>query len=225
MSIVLYTLDWVPDFPRGFVRDLRVRWVLEETGHPYEVATVPMGPKSAKHRAIQPFGQVPAIRDGDLTLFESGAIVLHLTEGTPLLPERRRAEVTQWLIAALNTVETASGGWMGMVLAERMPKVFGPPSSPEAIEHARRTMNGKLSALERVMKDRDWIAGDFSAADIIMVDVLRIPEAEDQLNDHPALTDYVARATARPAFGRAMIDHMAHWQAADAAREMNSVSA
>ena len=119
MSVVLFTLDWVPDFPRGFVRDLRVRWALEETGRPYEVATVPMAEKSDAHRALQPFGQVPAIRDGDLTLFESGAIVLHLAEGTPLLPEGRRAEVTQWLIAALNTVEFASSVWMSMLLAGR----------------------------------------------------------------------------------------------------------
>jgi len=221
MSVVLYTLDWVPDFPRGFVRDLRVRWALEETGRPYEVATVPSDPKSDEHRAIQPFAQVPAIRDGDLTLFESGAIVLHLAEGTPLLPEGRRAEVTQWLIAALNTVEIASSAWMEMVLAGRWPEIFGPPSPPEAVEHARRTVNAKLDALERVMADRDWIAGDFSAADIIMVDGLRVIGAEGQLTDHPALTGYVARATTRPAFGRAMADHMAHWQAADDARQMS----
>lgn len=220
MGVVLYTYDWVPDVPRGFVRDLRVRWALEEVGRPYEVATVPTGPKSDAHRALQPFAQVPAIRDGALTLFESGAIVLHLAEGTPLLPEGRRAEVTQWLIAALNSVEAASGAWMGMVLAGRWPEIFGPPSPPEAVEHARRAMMDKLGGLERVMQDRDWIAGDFSAADILMVDVLRIPEAEDQLTDHPALTGYVARATARPAFAKAMADHMAHWQAVDTARDM-----
>lgn len=218
MTVILYTYDWLPEFPRGFVRDLRVRWVLEEIGRPYEVATVPVHPKSDGHRAMQPFAQVPVIEDGDLTLFESGAITLHLAEGTPLLPAGRRAEVTQWLIAALNSVEIASGGWMGMVLAGRMPEVFGPPSPSEAVEHARETMNARLDALERRMQDRDWIAGVFSAADIIMVDVLRIPYAEDQLNDYPALTGYVARATARPAFRKAMTDHMAHWQAADAAR-------
>ncbi|WP_297977489.1 glutathione S-transferase family protein [uncultured Amaricoccus sp.] len=193
MSVVLYTLGWVPDFPCGFVRDLRVRWTLEEILRPYKVATVPSDPKSDEHRAIQPFGQVPAIRDGDLTLFESGAIVLHLTEGTPLLPEGRRAEVTQWLIAALNTVEIASSGWIGMVLAGRWPEIFGPPSPPEAVEYARRTVIARLDALERLMADRDWIVGDFSAADIIMVDTLRVIEAEGELTDHPALTSYVAR--------------------------------
>lgn len=218
MTVILYTYDWLPEFPRGFVREFRVRWVLEEIGRPYEVATVPASPKSDAHRALQPFAQVPAIRDGDLVLFESGAILLHLAEGTPLLPADRRAEVTQWLIAALNTVEIASGGWMGMVLATRMPAFFGPASTPEAVEHARRTMRNKLDAMETLMTDRDWLAGRFSVADIMMVDVLRVPQAEGQLGDYPALTDYVARATSRPAFEQAMADHMDHWRRADAAR-------
>lgn len=222
MSIVVYTYDWLPEFPRGFVRDLRVRWVLEELGRPYEVATVPLSPKSDAHRAMQPFAQVPVIRDGELTLFETGAILLHLAEDTPLLPSNRRAEVTQWLIAALNSVEMVSGVWISMMLAARISEAFGPPSTPEAMEFARRNMHARLGALERRMQDRDWIAGAFSVADIMMVDVLRVPRAEAQLNDHPALTDYVARATARPAFRKAMADHMAHWQAADAAREAAS---
>ncbi|MGB3387677.1 MAG: glutathione S-transferase family protein [Pseudaminobacter sp.] len=222
MSVLVYTYDWLPEFPRGFVRDIRVRWALEEIGRPYEVATVPVFPKSDAHRAMQPFGQVPVIEDGGLTLFESGAILLHLAEGTPLLPSDRRAEVTQWLIAALNSIEIATAGWMGMVLAERMPDVFGPPSTPAAVEHARRNMMGKLDALEKRMVDRDWVAGAFSVADIMMADVLRIPEAEDQLSSYPALTDYVARATARPAFKKAMADHMAHWQAADVARDASA---
>lgn len=219
MTVILYTYDWLPEFPRGFVREFRVRWVLEEIGRPYEVATVPASPKSDAHRALQPFAQVPAICDGDLVLFESGAILLHLAEGTPLLPADRRAEVTQWLIAALNTVEIASGGWMGMVLATRMPAFFGPASTPKAVEHARRTMRNKLDAMETLMTDRDWLAGRFSVADIMMVDVLRVPQAEGQLDDYPALTGYVARATCRPAFEKAMADHMDHWRRADAARE------
>lgn len=218
MTVTLYTYDWLPEFPRGFVRDFRVRWVLEETGRAYQVDTVPAQPKSDAHRAIQPFAQVPMIRDGDLSLFESGAILLHLAEGSPLLPDTRRAEVTQWLIAALNTVEVASGFWMQMVLAQRMPEIFGPPSGSEAIAHARQGMNGRFDALEQLLSKRDWIAGDFSVADIMMVDVLRVPEAEDALAAYPALTAYVAHATARPGFKKAMADHMAHWRAADTAR-------
>ena len=219
MSVILYTYDWLPEFPRGFVREFRVRWVLEEIGRPYAVATVPAERKSDEHRAMQPFAQVPVIRDSGLTLFESGAIALHLAEGTPLLPADRRAEVIQWLIAALNTVEIASGRWMGMVLAARMPQVFGPASTPEAVDHARQGMRSQLDALETLMADREWLAGGFSVADLMMVDVLRIPSAEGELGDYPALAAYVARAAARPAFERAMADHMEHWRRADAARK------
>lgn len=224
MTVTLYTYDWLPEFPRGFVRDLRVRWALEETRRPYRVKTVPVHPKSDAHRALQPFAQVPVIRDGDLTLFESGAILLHLAEGTALLPEAHRAEVAQWLLAALNTVEIASGFWMQMVLAQRMPDVFGPPSGPEAVAHARQGMNNRLDALDRLMAEREWIAGGFSVADIVMVDVLRVPEAEGALADHPSLKTYVGRATARPAFRKAMADHMAHWRAADAVRGVSETA-
>lgn len=105
MTLTIHTYDWVPDFPRGFVRDIRVRWLAEELGLPYRVATVPLQPRSDAHRAMQPFGQVPILTDGDTILFESGAIVLHLAEGSALLPAERRAQITQWVIAALNSVE------------------------------------------------------------------------------------------------------------------------
>jgi glutathione S-transferase len=218
MSIILYTYDWVPEFPRGFVRDLRVRWACEEIGRDYQIDKVPLHPKSQEHRTMQPFGQVPVIRDGDLVLFESGAILLHLAEDTPLLPKDRRAVVTQWLIAALNSVEAASGRWLQMTLAERLPEIFGPPSTAEAITFARGNMLRKLDAVESRMVERDWIAGGFSVADIMMVDVLRILESEGVLSNYPALAVYVARATARPAFQKALADHMAHWQAAEEAR-------
>lgn len=214
--VTIVTYEWLPEFPRGFVRDIRARWAAEEAGIPYAVETVPVGPKSSAHQRMQPFEQVPVLRDGDLTLFESGAIVLHLAKDTPLLPEARRSEITQWLIAALNSVEVATGRWALMQMAEGLPDIFGPPSPPEVVEHARKGMNGRLDALERVLADRDWVAGDFSAADIMLADVLRIPASMKMLAGYPVLTDYVARATARPAFQKALADHMAHWQAADA---------
>lgn len=214
--LTLFTFDWVPEMPRGYVRDIRVRWLLEEIGRPYRVETVPLRDKTPGHFALQPFGQVPFLRDGDLTLFESGAIVLHLAKDTPLLPEARRSEITQWLIAALNSVEVATGRWALMQMAEGLPEIFGPPSPPEVVEHARKGMNGRLDALERVLADREWVAGDFSAADIMLADVLRIPASMKMLAGYPVLTDYVARATARPAFQKALADHMAHWEAADA---------
>lgn len=220
MTLTLYTFDWVPEFPRGFVRDLRVRWLLEEAGRPYRVDTVPLQPKSDAHRAMQPFAQVPVIRDGAMTLFESGAILLHLAEGTSLLPTERRDEVMQWLFAALNTVETATGSWVKMRLAQRYADAFGPPYPHETMEHAKQHMNGRLETIERLMSERDWIAGNFSVADIMMVDVLRLPEAEGALEPYPVLTSYIARATARPAFRKALADHLAHWHAADAARKV-----
>lgn len=224
MSIILYTYDWVPEFPRGFVRDLRVRWTCEEIGRAYRTDTVPLHPKSEEHCTMQPFGQVPVIRDGELVLFESGAILLHLAEDTPLLPTDGRAMVTQWLIAALNSVEAASGHWLQMALAERLPEIFGPPPAAEASAFARQNMRRKLDAVESLMAERDWIAGAFSVADIMMVDVLRILESEGELSTYPALAAYVARATARPAFQRALADHMAHWQAAEEARAMRGTA-
>lgn len=216
MTLTIYTLDWVPDFPRGFVRDMRARWVAEEIGRPYQTATVPLQPKSDAHRAMQPFGQVPIITDGDLTLFESGAIVLHLATGSPLLPETRRPEITQWAFAAMNSIEPPISGWMNTQLAEAQPEFFGPPYPPEVVTHLRQGMDAKLQPLEQLLADKDWIAGDFSAADILLADTLRL--AGDGLGDYPILTAYIARATARPAFQRAMDAQMAHWAAADAAR-------
>ena len=216
MTLTIYTLDWVPDFPRGFVRDMRARWVAEEIGRPYQTATVPLQPKSDAHRAMQPFGQVPIITDGDLTLFESGAIVLHLATGSSLLPEARRPEITQWAFAAMNSIEPPISGWMNTQLAEAQPEFFGPPYPPEVVTHLRQGMDAKLQPLEQLLADKDWIAGDFSAADILLADTLRL--AGDGLGDYPILTAYIARATARPAFQRAMDAQMAHWAAADAAR-------
>src|SRR6201986_5667098 len=109
-DLTLTTFDWVPELPRAFVRDLRVRWALEEAGLPYRVASVPFGDRKAEHFAHQPFGQVPWLTDGDISIFESGAILLHLAErSAALMPgdARGRAEVTKWLFAALNSVEMA----------------------------------------------------------------------------------------------------------------------
>ncbi len=221
-ELTVYTYDWLPEFPRGFVRDFRVRWAAEEVGRPYHIATVPSHPRSDAHRAMQPFAQVPMITDGDLTLFESGAIVLHLAEGSPLLPAAKRSEVTQWVIAALNSVEPRIGSWMTAQLAKSMPQIFGPPAPAELEAHLMTGMQGRLSALEGLMADREWITDDFSAADILLVDVLRPAQNEGALEGFPALTAYVERATARPAFQRAMKDHMAHWAAADAARQSSN---
>lgn len=212
--VTIITYDWVPDFPRGYVRDMRARWAAEEAGRPYRVETVPLMDKSAEHLAMQPFHQVPVLKDGNLTLFESGAIVLHLAEGSDaLMPEdtNDRAHTRQWLLAALNSIELPVMAW---ILARAFDR------DEAAAKRAEGRLQPRLAQLANVLKDRDWLMGDrFTVADVMMVEVLRPAAAEGALADHPILTAYIARATERPAFKRAMADHLAHWQAADASRE------
>jgi glutathione S-transferase len=207
MTLVLTTYDWVPEFPRGFVRDIRVRWLLEELGRPYTVETVPLREKSPGHIAHQPFAQVPFIRDGDLTLFESGAILLHLAEGTALMPEDRRPQVQQWLIAALNSVEPFIMAWI-------INKFFDKDEAGAA--RREPLLRQRLEQLQTALGDRDWLTGDsFTVADLLMADMLRIPAQNGFLDDLHGLAAYAERATARPAFGKALADQMAHWRAAD----------
>lgn len=205
--VTIVTFDWVPDMPRGFVRDLRVRWLLEEIGRPYTVETVPLRGKVADHFRQQPFGQVPFVRAGGLTLFESGAILLHLAKGSPLLPEGDAgAQTLQWVIAALNSVEPWVTNWM-------IARLFR--NDPVLIEAAMPTMTLRLAQLQDVLADREWLVPQgFTVADLLMADVLRIPDRDDQLAPYPGLAAYKARALARPAFAKAYADQMAHWQKA-----------
>ncbi len=213
-DLVLTTFDWVPETPRGFVRDLRVRWALEEAGLPYRVAGMPFGGRDADHFAHQPFGQVPWLTDGDISIFESGAILLHLGErSAALMPAdpRGRSAVQEWLFAALNSVEMAS-----------LPWTFFQFSGDTAETASRKQFDAFLAArlqhMERVLAAREWLAGPFSIADILMADVLRLVDRFDGLSPHPACRAYVARATARPAFVKAHADQMAFFAAADKAR-------
>ncbi|AUH64007.1 glutathione S-transferase family protein [Paracoccus zhejiangensis] len=208
--VTIVTYDWVPPFAQGYVREIRARWAAEEAGIPYRIETVPVSPKSAAHREMQPFEQVPVLKDGDLTLFESGAIALYLAEGTALLPESRRAEVTQWLIAALNSVEPQVMAWVTAGLFDK---------DEAAAERAMKRLQPRLAQLAAALEGRDWLVGDtFSVADLMMVEVLRGAGDDGALDDHPVLKAYVARATARPGFKKAMADHMAHWTDADRAK-------
>ena len=211
-DLILTTFDWVPKLPRGFVRDLRVRWALEEAGLPYRVEGVPFRPRDAAHFAHQPFGQVPWLTDGDTSIFESGAIMLHLGERSDVLmpaDPRGRSEVLNWLFAALNSVEMASLPWS---LLQFTGETGDTP--------AWRFLDGflkesRLKHLEPVLARCEWLAGSFSVADILMADVLRLVDRFDGLAQYPACRDYVARATARPAFVKAHADQMAHFAAAD----------
>lgn len=211
-DLVLTTFDWVPEMPRGFVRDLRVRWALEEAGLPYRVESTPFGDRKAGHFEHQPFGQVPWLTDGDLSIFESGAILLHLGDlSEALMPADRhgRSDAREWLFAALASVEAASQPWSFFIFAGNtdetpMRKFF----DDFLFQH-------RLKDMETVLANREWLAGTFSIADILMADVLRLVDRFDGLAAFPACRAYVARATARPAFVKAYDDQMAHFAAAD----------
>lgn len=213
-DLVLTTFDWVPEPPRGFVRDVRVRWALEEAGLPYRVATMPFGPHKAQHVLHLPFGQAPWLTDGDQVIFETGAILLHLgAKSEKLMPAdaRGRGDVTQWVFAALNSVEMASLPWSLFQFA-------GDTKSDgfKMFDDFLRTH--RLARIEPVLAARDWLAGTFSVADILMSDVLRLVDRFDGLAEYPACRAYMQRATARPAFAKAYADQLAHFAAADKAR-------
>lgn len=198
----LTAYDWAPDEGRGLVRDMRVRWALEEVGQPYDVRYLHWGQqKEPAHRARNPFGQVPAYEEGSVVQFESGAIVLHIAQAWPgLLPgdAAGRAHAIDWIFAALNTVEPVvweqviarivdgRASWAG----DRWPSVL-----------ARLTT--RLGELAAALGGDDWLDGAFSAGDLLMVQVLRHIDAAI-LTEYPTLVTYVARGMARPAFGRAL---------------------
>ena len=195
--------DWVPDFAKGQVRDLRVRWALEEVGEAYDVRYLAQGEqKSADHRRRQPYGQVPTLEDGDLTLFESGAIVHHIATTRPgLLPDdpAARARAVEWMFAALNTVEPPIMDHAIATLFE-IDKPWSKPRLP-AVEARIRE---RLTETADRLGDNEWFEGDFTAGDLLMIAVLRILRGEPLLEAHPALVAYVARGEARPAFRRAL---------------------
>jgi glutathione S-transferase len=210
-ELVLTTFDWVPDLPRGFVRDIRVRWALEEAGLPYRIESVPFEGRGAEHFAHQPFGQVPWLTDGDRSIFETGAILLHLGErSAALLPADpgARSEAIQWLFAALNSVEMASLPWALLAFT-------GDKGNSPASKFFGDWVKARLGHLEPVLADREWLAGPFSIADIALADALRLIARFDGLAEYGACQAYLARATARPAFRKAHADQLAHFAAAD----------
>ncbi|WP_199260091.1 glutathione S-transferase family protein [Paracoccus binzhouensis] len=206
MTFVITTYDWVPPFAVGYVRDLRIRWACEEAGLPYEIETTSVREKTPQHFARQPFGQVPILRDGPLSLFESGAILLYLGERSEVLMPREaaaRAETQQWLVAALNSLEPAV---MAMVLA----RIFDQDARAEELALPR--LHERLGQLVPVLEGRDFIAaGRFTIADLLLADVLRVVDSVGELAAHPVLSAYLNRITARPAFQRAHAAQVAHF--------------
>lgn len=210
-QLILTTFKWVPEMPRGHVRDLRVRWALEEAGLPYRVASVPFDGRGADHLAHQPFGQVPWLTDGDISIFESGAILLHLgSRSEALMPSdpRGRSQTMEWVFAALNSMEMATVPWSIFVFSGY---------SDETPEWKRLDdfVKLRLNHLEPILAKCEWLADRFSVADIAMTEVLRLVDRLGGLKAYPACREYIARATARPAFVKALADQMAHFAAAD----------
>ncbi len=210
-DITLTTFDWVPKMPRGYVRDLRVRWALEEAGLPYKVNSVPFRDRDKQHFSSQPFGQVPWLTDGDTKIFESGAILLYLAERSEaLMPSdsQSRHEVIQWIFAALNSVEMACLPWS-------LYQFSGDTTDTPGRKNIDNFLIARLTHMETVFAGREWLVGSFTVADILMADVLRLVDRFDGLAEFPSCRDYVARATTRPAFKKAYEDQVAHFAMAD----------
>ncbi len=202
--ITISALKWVPDFARGQVRDLRVRWALEEAGLPYRTRLLELGDQDKPdYRALQPFGQVPIFEENGLVLFETGAIVLHIGERSEtLLPKDpgARARAAQWLVAALNSVEPFV---MNVALIDLFYKdeEWAKLRRPGAVEFAKK----RLSALSKNLGDKPFLDGErFTAGDLLMSTVLRILNRTDIVTSDKRLAAYVERCTARPAFQRAL---------------------
>jgi glutathione S-transferase len=208
-ELVIWTLDWVPEGPRGFVRDLRLRWACREAGLPYTVKTVAFEDRATNHLARQPFGQVPFLDDGNVQLFESGACLLHLARKSEKLMPRdpvSAASTEQWTVTALNSIEMVTVPWWFLNITGA--KENGLTGWLEA----------RLQHLEAVLGEREWLAADrFTVADLLMADVLRVP-AVRAFGNRPATEAYVTRVTARPAFQKAYVEQMAHFETAEKAR-------
>jgi glutathione S-transferase len=191
-----------PDRGRGQARDMRVRWTLEEVGQPYDVRLVSFEDmKAPAHLALHPFGQIPTFEDGGLTLFESGAIVLHIAERhAGLLPTEpnARARAIAWMFAALNTLEPPIVELGMAMLFERDKSWYA-----ERLPMLRDRVRVRLGELVRRLGEAGWLDGAFSAGDLIMVTVLRRLNASGLLDEYPGIAAYVARGEARPAFRRA----------------------
>jgi len=216
MTPTITAFESSPDRGRGLARDMRVRWALEEVGQPYDVRLVSFAEmKEPAHRALHPFGQIPTYEEGDLTLFESGAILLHIAERhAGLLPgdANARARAITWMFAALNTVEPPIFDRSLATILERNEPWF---------EHRLRFLDDiirkRLADLSSHLGNANWLDGEFSAGDLLMVTVLRRAESSGLLEEFPNLPAYVARGEARPAYKRAFDDQLAVFTAAQPA--------
>ena len=208
MTITITAFERSPDGGRGLARDTRVRWALEEVGQPYDVRLVSFrAMKEPAHLALHPFGQIPTYQEGDLTLFETGAIVLHIAERhAGLLPHDAdaRARAIAWMFSAVNTVEPPI---LDLVTARILES--DKPWARERLPLVEDRIRTRLIQLSTHLRHADWLDGAFSAADLMMVSVLLRLRASGLLDEQPPLAAYVARGEARPAYQRAFAAQLA----------------
>lgn len=208
MTIVITAFERSPDGGKGLARDTRVRWALEEVGLPYEVRLVSFEAKKEQpHLGLHPFGLIPTYEEGDLVLFESGAIVLHIAENHPgLLPEDpgARARAITWMFAALSTVEPPILEIVIVRFAEG-----DKPWAAERLELVKDRIRDRLAQLSDRLGDAEWLDGEFSAGDLMMVSVLLRSRPSGLLDEFPNLAAYAARGEARPAYQRAFAAQLA----------------
>lgn len=211
-SIEVSVLPWAPPAVHGLVRDLRVRWALEEAGWPYREHLVDSKEKASRsYRALQPFGQVPAFQSAEQNLFESGAIVLHIAEQSPALmpaePEGR-TRVTTWTFGALNTVEPP------IAILNFLDIVYDGPKGEDMRAFRASVVSWaemQLDALVTALEGRDYLLDRFTAADLLLTTVLRAVRHTDLIEARPTLKAFQKRCESRPAFQKALADHMANF--------------
>ena len=208
MTITITAFEKSPDGGKGLARDTRVRWALEEVGQPYEVRLVTFkAMKEPAHLAVHPFGQIPTYEEGDLALFETGAIVLHIAERhAGLLPRDAdaRARAIAWMFAAVNTIEPPILDFFTARVLEG-----DKPWAAERLPLVKDRIRDRLARLSARLGDREWLDGSFSAGDLMMASVLLRLRASGLLDEFPDLAAYVARAEARPAYQRAFAAQLA----------------
>ena len=216
MTPIITAFEASPDRGRGLARDFRVRWALDEVGQPYTVCLLSFAAmKEPAHLALHPFGQIPTFQEGDLALFESGSIVLHIAERhAGLLPDEAdaRARAITWMFAALGTVEPPI---MDLVIARIVEG--DKPWSADRVPLVEGRIRARLDQLSRCLGDADWLDGAFSAGDLLMINVLMRVKVSGMLADYPILAAYVERGEARPAFKRAFAAQLAVFTASTTA--------
>jgi glutathione S-transferase len=213
-EIEITAFEWVPKFAQGYVRDLRPRWACEELGLTYRERLISAMSRPGEYFRDQPWGQVPYLRDGEIGVFESGAMLVHLAErgdrGSALLPSsgQARASTLSWTFAAFNSVEPALFEWVNITVFAAKHEWAG-LRRPSLLKDLGR----KLDRLEDALDGREWLAGSFSIADIAMVTVLRGGDDAGLIEERPALAAYYARGLARPGFQAALDAQMAAFAA------------